>query len=153
MLWINCKDLHSCSYLQYAKRITRLPLTDFSSTVNIVLFNISSINSHADFFIFHFFFSTSGWLALFKHAVLLFDCYITYFLTGKSKGPFILHRNCVALQHCTALHRNCDVTALWCHMKVKFILTWNAVMLRWLLAESNQYIGTATQLRCSINGP
>ena len=30
---------------------------------------------------------------------------------------------CVALPHCTFLHRNCDVTVLGCRMKVKFILT------------------------------
>ena len=56
-------------------------------------------------------------------------------------GPFILCRNCVVLPHCTLLHRNCDVTALilLCCMKVKFILTWNAVMLWWLAAESNWY--------------
>ena len=59
----------------------------------------------------------------------------------------------VALPHCTILHRNCDVTALRCRMKVKFILTWNAVMLRWLASESTRYIGTATQLLCSMNGP
>ena len=35
-----------------------------------------------------------------------------------SKGPFILRSNCVALQHCTLLHRNCNVAALWCGMKV-----------------------------------
>ena len=50
------------------------------------------------------------------------------------KGPFILRHNCVSLSHCTCilLHRNCDVTALRCRMKVKFILTWHAVTLRWL---------------------
>ena len=58
---------------------------------------------------------------------------------------------CVALPHCTRLHRNYDVTALRCRMKVKFILTWNAVKLRWLAAESNRYISTATQLQCSMN--
>ena len=71
----------------------------------------------------------------------------------KLKGPFILRCNCVALPQCTLLHRNCDVTALWCRMKVNFILTWNAVKLWWLAAESNQYISTATQLRCSMNEP
>ena len=65
-----------------------------------------------------------------------------------TKGPFILHCNCIVL-----LHRNCDVTALLCRIKVKFILTRNVVMLRWLVTESNQYIGTATQLQCSMNGP
>ena len=70
-----------------------------------------------------------------------------------TEGPFILRLNCVALPHCTLLHRNCDVTALRCLMKVKFILTWNVAMLRWLAAESNQYISTATQLGCSMNGP
>ena len=59
----------------------------------------------------------------------------------------------IALPHCILLHRNCDFTALQCRMKVKFILTWNAVKLRWLATESNGYIGTATQLRCSMNGP
>ena len=73
----------------------------------------------------------------------------------RSIGPFILHRNCVALPHCTLLHRNCDVTALRCRMKVKFISTWNAVMLRWLAAERSWHIDTATQLRCtcSMNRP
>ena len=56
-----------------------------------------------------------------------------------------LCRNCVALSYCILLHRNCYVTALRCHMKDKLILTWNAVMLQWLVAESNRYIGTATQ--------
>ena len=65
-------------------------------------------------------------------------------------GPFILLHNCVLLPHCTLLHRNCDVTALPCRMKVKLILTWSAVNLWWLAAESNWYIGTATQLRCSM---
>ena len=68
---------------------------------------------------------------------------------GHSKDPFILHCNCVALPHCILLRRNCDVTALRCRMKVKFILTWNGVKLGWLAAESNRYIGTATQLWCS----
>ena len=36
--------------------------------------------------------------------------------------------------HCRTAH-SYDVTALRCRMKVKFILTWNAVMLRWLVAE------------------
>ena len=36
----------------------------------------------------------------------------------ETKGPFILHRNCVELSHCILLHRNCDVTALQCRMKV-----------------------------------
>ena len=49
------------------------------------------------------------------------------------------------------LHRNCNVTVLRCRMKVKFILTWNVVML-WVAAESDQYIGTTMQLRCSMNG-
>ena len=57
-----------------------------------------------------------------------------------TKGPFILRCNCVALPHCNLLHRNCDVTALRCRMKIKFILTWNAVMLWWLTAESNWYM-------------
>ena len=70
-----------------------------------------------------------------------------------TKGPFILRRNCTVLPHCTALHRNCNVTALQCCIKVKFILTQNAVMLQWLAAESNQYINTATQLQCSMSGP
>ena len=61
--------------------------------------------------------------------------------------------NCVALPHCTLLQRICNVTALRCRMKVKFILARNAVKLRWLVAESNRYIGTTTQLRCSMNGP
>ena len=74
------------------------------------------------------------------------SCHIT-------KGPFILRRNCTVLPHCTALHRNCNVTALRCRIKVKFILTQNAVMLQWLAAESNRYIDTATQLQCSMNGP
>ena len=76
-----------------------------------------------------------------------------YSLLELSKGLFILRRNCVALSHCTLLHRNCDVTVLRSRMKVEFILTWNAVMLRWLAAESNLYISTAMQLRCSMNGP
>ena len=70
---------------------------------------------------------------------------------------FILCSNCVALLHCTLLHRNCDVkywcSWTWCCMKVKFILTWNAVMLQWLAAESNWYINIATQLQCVVNGP
>ena len=52
------------------------------------------------------------------------------------------------LPHRTLLHKNCGVTALQCRMKVKFILTWNAFKLRWLAAESNQYIVTAMQLWC-----
>ena len=52
------------------------------------------------------------------------------------------------LSHCTLLHRTCDDTALQCRIKVKFILTWNAVNLRWLEAESNQYISVPMQLRC-----
>ena len=70
-------------------------------------------------------------------------------------GPLILHHNCVALPHCNLLHRSCDVTStvLQFRMKVKFILTWNAVMLLWLAAESNLYIGITTQLRCSMNRP
>ena len=60
----------------------------------------------------------------------------------------------VALRCRTAPYcRNCNVTALWCCMKVKLILTWNAVLLQWLAAESNWCIGTAAQLWCSMNGP
>ena len=40
-----------------------------------------------------------------------------------NEGLLILCHNCVALLHCILLHRNCDVTALWCCMKVKFFLT------------------------------
>ena len=61
--------------------------------------------------------------------------------------------NCVVLPYCTLLHRNCNVTALHCHMKVKFILTWYVVMQWWLAAESSWYISTETQLGCSMNGP
>ena len=68
-------------------------------------------------------------------------------------GPFILCRNCVALPQCNVLHRNCDVTALWCHMKVKLILIWNDVMLQWLAAESNQYTSTTTQWNVRMNRP
>ena len=80
----------------------------------------------------------------------------------KPKGPFTLallgvmvlsYYTAIALCCRIFLHRNCDVTELRCRMKVKFILTWNAVMQQWLAAESNWYIGTATQLRCSVNGP
>ena len=60
--------------------------------------------------------------------------------------------NRVALPHCTQLRRNCD-TALRCRMKVNLILTWNVWMLQGLVVESNWYIGTATHLRCSMNGP
>ena len=45
-------------------------------------------------------------------------------MLSRYKGPFILHSNSVELQHCTLLHGNCNVTALPCRMKVKFILTW-----------------------------
>ena len=45
----------------------------------------------------------------------------------------------VVLLHCTVMHRNCDVTALWYYIKFTFFFTWNAVKLRWLAAESNQY--------------
>ena len=55
------------------------------------------------------------------------------------------------LPHSTVVHRN--VTALWCHMIVKLILTWTMVKLRWLVTQNNRYIGTAMQLRCSMNGP
>ena len=68
-------------------------------------------------------------------------------------GPFTLHRNCVGLPHCTFLHRNCDVFALRCRMKVKIHFSSCAMKLRCFAAESNQYIGTATQLRYSMNGP
>ena len=84
-----------------------------------------------------------------QYKVVCQNCQTFHF----TKGPFILRCNCVALPHYTLLHRNCDVTPLQYRMKVKFILTWNAVMLRWLAAKSNRYIGTATQLRCSMNGP
>ena len=69
-----------------------------------------------------------------------------------NKCPVILYRNCVALPHSTLLHRNCDVTALWCRMKVKFILTWNAVKLRWLAAEI-KVIDLSTPQRKPIKGP
>ena len=55
------------------------------------------------------------------------------------------------LLKCILLYRNRDVTASRCHTEVKFILTWNTVMLHWLAAESNWYSGTATQSRCSMN--
>ena len=55
----------------------------------------------------------------------VFALFKNIFLRNRSlsKGPFILHHNCVALPHCTLLHTNCDVTALRCRMKVKLILT------------------------------
>ena len=68
------------------------------------------------------------------------------FLVFHIKGSFILCCKWVALPHCTLLHRNCHVTALRCQRKVKLILTWNVVMLWWLVAESNRCISTATQL-------
>ena len=42
----------------------------------------------------------------------------------RAQGPFILCRNRGALPHCdcTLLHKNCNVTALRCCKKVKFIL-------------------------------
>ena len=49
---------------------------------------------------------------------------------SRGKGLFILRRSCVKLPHCTVLHKNCDDTELRCRMKVKFILTCNAVVLR-----------------------
>ena len=65
--------------------------------------------------------------------------------SNNPKRPTKLRRNCIALLHSTFLHRNCNVTALQCRIKVEFILTWNWVMLGWLSAERNQYIGTTTQ--------
>ena len=59
----------------------------------------------------------------------------------------------IALCCRTALSRNCHVTALRGCIKVKFILTWNLVMLWWLAAGSNQYISTATQPNVSMNRP
>ena len=69
--------------------------------------------------------------------------YQYYELLDNTKGPFRLHGNCIALPHCSVLHRNCDVAALWCHLEVEFILTWNAVKLQWLAAESNRYTDIA----------
>ena len=47
-------------------------------------------------------------------------------------GLFILRRNYVALPHCSLLHRTCEDTELWYHMKATFISPWNAVKLRQL---------------------
>ena len=38
---------------------------------------------------------------------------MSYFIYGHTTP------NCVAFPHCTLLHRNCNVTALWGHMKDK----------------------------------
>ena len=83
---------------------------------------------------------------------LIFSCWNnrrTCYMLAHSKGPFILRRNCVALLHCTLLHRNCDATAVRRPMKVTFILTWTAVKLWWLAAESNWHI-SAPQCNCSV---
>ena len=61
-----------------------------------------------------------------------------------SASPFIPAQCCVALRHCT----NCNPITAWLycaqrHNKVKFILIWNVKSC--IMAESNQYIGTATQ--------
>ena len=69
----------------------------------------------------------------------------------KGKGPFILGRNCVALPHCTLLHRNCDVTALRCRMKVHFNLKCGEAVVTCGRKYCNRYIGTTTRLRCSMN--
>ena len=59
---------------------------------------------------------------------------------------------CVAALHRPAQKLRCYCILL-CRVKVKFILTRNAVMLRWLAAEGNRYSGTEAQLRRSMNGP
>ena len=43
---------------------------------------------------------------------------LIYITTTYFQGQFILRRNCLALPHCTILHRNCDYIALQCSMKV-----------------------------------
>ena len=67
------------------------------------------------------------------YSVLLHCCFIQLMSFSYNKGPFRLRRNCVALPHCTvpSCTEICDITALRCLMKVKFIFTWNAVMLQW----------------------
>ena len=52
--------------------------------------------------------------------------------------------------HPTAQKLRCYCTVV--SHESKFILTWNAVMPQWLVPENNRYIGTKTQLRCSMNG-
>ena len=57
-----------------------------------------------------------------------------FFLSGHSHPCKVCsYYTAIALRCRTA--PSCDVTALRCCMKVKFILTWNAVMLRWFAAE------------------
>ena len=80
-----------------------------------------------------------------SHDVLFMKYKASMFLFRPSDVVFQKHfkglrRNCVALPHCTLLHRNCDVIALQCRMKVKLIFTWNAVKLRWLAAGRKQSI-------------
>ena len=51
---------------------------------------------------------------------------------GYYKGLFILHCNCVVLPQCTLM---LCYWIVWCRMKVKFMITLNAVMQGWLIAE------------------
>ena len=48
---------------------------------------------------------------------------------------------CVAARHCTLLHRNCDVVALRCRIKVKFILTCNAACLEKIGNSGTWFLG------------
>ena len=58
---------------------------------------------------------------LFLIVFATFQLFVSLEPLAQSKGPFILHRNCVVLLHSTLLKKNCYVTALrWC-MQVKFI--------------------------------
>ena len=68
-------------------------------------------------------------------------------------GPFVLHRNCVAVPIYRLLsatgHRS--FTAFQVKMNITFMQHSNAVTLQFLCRRVQR--GNATQLRCSMNGP
>ena len=83
-------------------------------------------------------------------------CACTYKLCETRFTHKVKTRSYYVIALFTALHPTAQ--KLRCYFiavlhEVIFILTWHAVKLRWLAAESNGYISTATQLQCNMNGP
>ena len=82
-----------------------------------------------------------------------FLCFSSFLNIMLDKGPFILHRNCVAVRIYrllfTASHRN--ITAFQVKMNLTFMQYRNAVTSQFLC--SRMWCGNATQIRRSMNRP
>ena len=75
------------------------------------------------------------------------------FSVFQTKGPFILHCNCVAvlIYWLLSAASHCSITAFWVKMNLTFMWHRNAVTLQFLCRAVQ--CGNTVQLRRSMNGP